>query len=104
LEKACRNFLGNEEAENYIEIIQELISLYSIMGCNMSLKLHLLHSHLDFFSPEHMGAVCDEHGESLIRIFPKLKRGTVENMLSDHCWSYIRETQTGGNKGQKKSK
>jgi len=51
-----------------------------------------------------MGVVSDEHDESLIRIFPKLKRGTVENMLSDHCWSHIREIQTGENKRQKKAK
>ena len=28
----------------------------------MSLKIHFLHSHLDFF-PEDCGAVSDEHGE-----------------------------------------
>jgi len=28
----------------------------------MSLKIHFLHSHLDFF-PESCGAVSDEHGE-----------------------------------------
>jgi len=41
-ENACRNFLGNEKAENYSEIVHELISSYSAMGCNMSLKLHVL--------------------------------------------------------------
>ena len=30
--------------------------------CNMSLKIHFLHSHLDFF-PKNVGAVSDEHGE-----------------------------------------
>jgi hypothetical protein len=32
------------------------------MGCNMSLKIHFLESHLDFF-PENLGEVSDEHGE-----------------------------------------
>ncbi|UYV80851.1 hypothetical protein LAZ67_19001986 [Cordylochernes scorpioides] len=40
----CKNFLG------------------SALGCNMSLKIHFLHSHLDFF-PDNLGAVSDEHGE-----------------------------------------
>jgi len=71
LETVSRYFLGNEEVKNCSEILQQLISLYSIMGCNMSLKLNFLHSFL-FFS-ENMGAVSDEHGESLIRIFPKMK-------------------------------
>jgi len=30
----------------------------------MSLKIHFLHSHLDFF-PENLGAMSDKHGERL---------------------------------------
>ncbi|GBM81913.1 hypothetical protein AVEN_138580-1 [Araneus ventricosus] len=32
------------------------------MGCNMSLKIHFLHSHLEFY-PENLGSVSDKHGE-----------------------------------------
>ncbi|GBN02406.1 hypothetical protein AVEN_127727-1 [Araneus ventricosus] len=32
------------------------------MGYNMSLKIHFLHSHLEFFT-ENLGSVSDEHGE-----------------------------------------
>jgi hypothetical protein len=32
------------------------------MGCNVSLKIHFLHSNLNFF-PSNLGAVGDEHGE-----------------------------------------
>jgi glucokinase len=46
-ENLCKNFQGNE-AENYSDIMQELTSSYSAIGCNASLKLHFLHSHLDF--------------------------------------------------------
>jgi hypothetical protein len=35
-ETVCRNSLGNEKAENYSEIVQELISPYNAMGCKMS--------------------------------------------------------------------
>jgi len=41
-ENVCRNFLGNEKAENYSVIVHELISSYSAMGCNMSSKLYIL--------------------------------------------------------------
>ena len=58
----CRNFPGNVKVENYSKIVQELISPYSAMGCNMSLKLHFLQSYFDFL-PEIMWAVSDEHGE-----------------------------------------
>jgi hypothetical protein len=43
--------------------VQELIPSHSAMGCNMPLKLHFLHSSLDFF-PGNMGAASDEHVET----------------------------------------
>lgn len=43
------NFLGNRKAENYREIVGELIQLFREMNVNMSLKIHFLHNHLDFF-------------------------------------------------------
>ena len=41
-------FLGNIRAENYKELIEDM-SLYHKRGCNISLKIYMLHSHLDFF-------------------------------------------------------
>jgi hypothetical protein len=73
----------------------------------MSLKLHFLHSNLDFF-PENVQAISDEHGKGFLRIFPKLKRGTMENgspnILADCYWSLIREISTGECKRQNKTK
>ena len=56
------NFHGNISAENYKELIEDMLSLCHKLGCNMSLKIHLLHSHLDFF-PDNCGMFSDEHGE-----------------------------------------
>jgi hypothetical protein len=50
--------LGNRKAENYHEVVSDLLTAYKAMGCNMSLKVHFL----DLF-PENLGAVSDEHGE-----------------------------------------
>jgi hypothetical protein len=48
-ENVCRNVLGNEKAETCSYIVQELISSHSAVGRNMSLKIHFLHSRLNFF-------------------------------------------------------
>jgi hypothetical protein len=77
------NFIGNIRTENYKELVEDklslyhkllslyhkllslyhkLLSLYHKLGCNMSLKIHMLHPHLDFF-PDNCGMVSDEHGE-----------------------------------------
>ena len=45
----CRNFLGNEKAENYSDNLKELISSYSAVACNVSLKANFLLAHFDFF-------------------------------------------------------
>jgi len=58
------NFLGNIGAENYQELIEDM-SLYHKLGCSMSLKMYMLHSHLDFF-PDNCGMFSDEHGELLV--------------------------------------
>ncbi|GFT52492.1 uncharacterized protein TNCV_14681 [Trichonephila clavipes] len=40
-------FLGNKKDPNYKALVAELLQNYKILGCNMSVKVHFLHSHLD---------------------------------------------------------
>ncbi|GBP20941.1 hypothetical protein EVAR_9510_1 [Eumeta japonica] len=84
------NFLGSHRAENYEELVNNLLVAYKDMGCNMSLKIHFLHSHLDFF-PQNLGAVSDEHGERFhqdISNMEKRYQGKWSpNMLADYCWT-----------------
>ena len=42
-------FLGNKRDDNYILLITTLLQKYHQRKCNMSLKIHFLHYHLDFF-------------------------------------------------------
>ena len=56
-----KNFLGNNRSSLYESIVQEFLSSHKTLGARMSLKIHFLHSHLDFF-PANMGEVSDEHG------------------------------------------
>ena len=62
LKAVIENFLGNNIAGNYVELVQTMLDAFYQMRCNMSLKVHFLHSHLDFFPPN-LGDVSDEHGE-----------------------------------------
>ena len=48
LRLVVKNFLGNFKAENYRELVDNLLYSYNNLGCNMSLKMHFLHSHLNF--------------------------------------------------------
>ena len=55
------NVLGNERADNYEEIVQQLLESFRKLGSRMSLKIHFLHQHLNFF-PDNLGAVSDRRG------------------------------------------
>ena len=78
------NFLVHIRAENYRELIQDMLSLYHKLGCNMSLKIHRLHSHLDIFH-DNCGIFSDEHGEIFMR---KLQRWRTDIRKSGPlpCW------------------
>ena len=60
----CSNFIVIYKVENYREIINiiKLLPSYEVQHCNISLKLHLLDSHLVSF-PQNLGDIRDENGE-----------------------------------------
>ncbi|GBM37900.1 hypothetical protein AVEN_72821-1 [Araneus ventricosus] len=47
------DFLGSKKSDDYVTHVEELLSAYKAMRCNMSLKVLYLHSYLDFF-PENL--------------------------------------------------
>lgn len=101
------SFLGNEKADNYKEIVAEMLSAYNEMGVNMSLKLHFLHDHLDFFPPN-LGDFSDEHGERFhqdISIMQtRFKGKDIRRMLGSYCWGLIRDTDRSQHKRKPDSK
>lgn len=104
--QVVQNFLGNHRAENYEELVDNMLKAYQQMGCRMSLKMHFLHSHLDFF-PSNMGAISDEHGERFhqdIAVMESRYQGRFnENMMGDYCWFLQREDSTSAYKRKSKS-
>ena len=47
--RICKDFLENHKAAKYQDVVQDLLTSYKDMGCNMSLKIHFLGSDLDIF-------------------------------------------------------
>jgi len=92
--KICKEFLGNQKAANYQDVMQDLLTSYKVMGCNMSLKIHFLVSQLDFFT-ENLGEVTDEHDERFhqdILAMEKLYQGKwTSSMLAGYCWTMKRD-------------
>ena len=89
-----KNFLGNRKAENYAQIVGEMLDAYKDLKCNMSIKVHFLFSHLDEF-PENLGAYSDEQGERFhqdIKTMEKRYQGRFDiSMMADYCWNLKRD-------------
>ena len=59
---AVKKFLGDKKADNYTQLVEDMLFHFNRLGCNMSVEVHYLHSHLDRF-PENLGDLSEEHGE-----------------------------------------
>lgn len=64
----------------------------------MTIKLHFLHSHIDFF-PDKVGDFSEEHGERChqdMKDIEKRYQGTWGvNMMADYCWCLKRDLKKG---------
>ncbi|GFU53434.1 uncharacterized protein TNCV_3029391 [Trichonephila clavipes] len=56
------NFLGKKRSDYRVELVESMLSNLKELGCNMSIKIHFLHSHLDRF-PQNLGDFSEEQGE-----------------------------------------
>jgi hypothetical protein len=57
------NFLGRQKVPNYKHLIEEMLEAYRTTGCNISLKIHILHFHCDFFLTM-TGDIRNKYGEN----------------------------------------
>jgi hypothetical protein len=82
--------------------MEKLLSSYCALGCNMSLKLHFLQSHLGF-SPVDMGAVSAKHGERFHQDIPRMEK-RYSGKWNPYCWTLVQETPTEEQKRKKATK
>jgi hypothetical protein len=84
--RSKKNFLGNYRDSQYKAHISKMMLAYKRLKCNMSIKLHCLHAHLDFF-PENLGDVSDEHGErfhqDILTMEKRYQGNWGPNMMAD---------------------
>ena len=92
--EVVNKFLGNVKHTNYVQIVHSFIQSFHALGCNMSMKVHFLFSHLDKF-PENLGDVSDEQGERFhqdIKTMEERYQGRWDEvMIADFCWSLKRD-------------
>ena len=62
LKSVIVNFLGNHRSSQYWKVVDELMENFRQIGARMSVKMHFLRSHLDYF-PENCGDFREEQDE-----------------------------------------
>ena len=89
-----KNFLGNNKARNYAELVNNMLTAFRNLGCNMSVKMHYLFSHMDRF-PENMGSMSDEQGKRFYQDLKEMEtrcQGRCDAvMMADYCWNLKRD-------------
>jgi len=100
LTAVAENVLGYVKAPKYYDLSQQLLNSFEKLGCNMNVKVHFFHSHVNYF-PENLEAMIEEQGESIHQDIKAIKK--IPGMLEyqhvgkllkwvDGC-SYSRKTQ-----------
>ena len=101
------NFLGNKKSPNYQTIVEQMLTNFQTLGCRMSVKVHYLHSHLDFF-PANLGHMNEEQGEQFyldIKTMETRYQGRWDcSMMADYCWSLKRDCLVHNELGRKARK
>jgi len=104
LKSVVATFLGNHRHDQYADIADRMLKAYEQLGARMSLKMHFLHSHLDF-CPPNLGEVSDEQGERFhrhISVIEERYQGRFDaNMMGDSCWYLQRERKDSSYKKAK---
>ena len=80
LPDVVKNFLGNIKSPDFCKLDESLLQVFQDLRCNVSVKVHFLHSHLDYF-PENLGEFIEEQGEKFhqdIKVMKKKVSGEME--------------------------
>ena len=72
--------LGKHKATNYKENADQMLQTYKEISARISLTMHFLHSHFEFFS-ENDDDVSDQHGEKFHQDFKLLKKDVKETLV-----------------------
>lgn len=62
VKKVIKGFLGKDRSDDYRTSINDMLEAFEKIGVNMSLKIHYLHFHLEYFERQ-LSTESDEQGE-----------------------------------------
>jgi hypothetical protein len=72
-------FLSRHKAFIYVQCVEGMLETYGMMGRNMSMKIHVLHCHLDLVKKMEMSTPSMKKG--FVRIFLLWRNAAVGNLM-----------------------
>ena len=88
------NFLGNNKVRNYAEPVNNMLTAFRNLGCNMSVKMHYLFSHMDRF-PENLCSMSHEQEERFHQGLKEMETRYQDRwnavMMADYCSNLKRD-------------
>lgn len=89
IQAVINGFLGKHRVDGYEILIRNMLDSFDELGISMSLKIHFLHHHLNFFVKQ-MASESDEQGERFHQIImpmeKRFKGKGLNAMLGELCW------------------
>lgn len=90
IKEVIEGFLGKNRSNNYKSAVETMMNAFDAIKVNMSLKIHFLHFHLDYFSKQ-LSTESDEQGERYHQValpFEMRYRGkrAPNAVLAEICW------------------
>ena len=83
-----KNIPRSIKSPDFCKLFESLLQAFHDFRCNMRVKVHFLHSHLDYF-PENFGAFSEEQGERFhqdIKVMEKRYLGKWNvSVVADYC-------------------
>jgi len=89
-----KRVLGKKEGRLLPRHSKQMLANFQTLGARMSIKLHYLFSHLDWF-PDNLGEVSKEveRFHQAVKTMETRYHGRWDrHMMSDYCWSLIRDS------------
>lgn len=94
LKAVIENCLGIHRSDDWRILVEEMLSAFENINVRMSLKVHFMHQHMDWFERQ-SPTESDEHGERFHQIAAPLEHWycgkKLDSLLADLCWNLINE-------------
>ena len=82
-------FFGNTKDSDYKKFVEYMLACFEALGCCMTLKVHFLHAHLDYF-PQNSGGMSKAHGERFHQDIKSMETRYQDrwdvDMMANYCW------------------